>query len=273
MHLFVLPFPSIDPVLIELGPFQIHWYAIAYVVGILFGRWWAIRLVDNQALWGASPSPISHVDIDDFLVWAVLGIILGGRLGYVLFYNFQTYLSDPAQILAVWRGGMSFHGGLAGTILAMILFARSRSFSTFSLFDVIGASAPIGLALGRIANFVNGELYGRPTEVPWAFIFPAADALPRHPSQLYEAALEGFALFFILILLTHSGKALRYPGLVGGAFIALYGAARIFVEFFRLPDGHIGYLAGNWLTMGMVLSAPLILIGLWAALTAAGRRQ
>lgn len=272
----ILPFaalthPAIDPVLIQIGPLQVHWYGIAYVAGILFGWWYARKLATHDTLWGKGGSPITTVDFDDFLIWAVAGIILGGRLGYVLFYDLQTYLTNPLSIAAVWKGGMSFHGGLAGIIIAMILFARRRGFSCFSLFDVIAASCGLGLFLGRIANFINAELYGKVTDVPWGVIFPGTSGEPRHPSQLYEAALEGLLLFVILVLLTWSFKKLRQPGFIGGSFLVGYGISRIIVEFFRLPDPQLGYLAGGWVTMGMILSTPVILLGAWTIITARGR--
>jgi len=257
-----IAFPMIDPVLLRLGPLQVHWYGIAYVVGILFGWWYARRLAEYPRLWGAS-SPFSANDIDDFLVWAVVGIILGGRIGYVLFYDLATFAANPARIAMLWTGGMSFHGGLAGTIVAMILFARSRGFPVFSLFDVIAASTGPGIFLGRMANFINQELWGKPTDLPWGVVFPDAGPEPRHPSQLYEGLLEGLALFLILRFLTHNFLKLKQPGFVAGAFIFWYALVRIFVEFFRLPDEHIGYLAFDWLTLGMVLSLPMALAGAW----------
>jgi phosphatidylglycerol:prolipoprotein diacylglycerol transferase len=178
-----------------------------------------------------------------------------------LFYDFARYMQHPADILAVWQGGMSFHGGLAGVTVAMILFARRRGFSAWSLFDIIAAGVPVGFGVVRLTNFINSELWGRPTDVPWAFVFPNGGPIPRHPSQLYEALLEGLVLFVVLRLLTHGALKLKKPGFVAGAMVALYGAARIFVEFFREPDAQIGYLAGGWLTMGMVLSLPMVLIG------------
>ena len=276
LPLAALPFPDIDPVIVRVGPLAIHWYGLGYVVGILFAWWYARRVVGNERLWPAGGAPMTAVDIDDFLLWAAAGVVLGGRIGYILFYDFARYLDDPASIFAVWRGGMSFHGGLAGVTVAMILFARRRGFSPWSLFDVIATGAPVGFGLVRVTNFINSELWGRPADVPWAFVFPTGGPQPRHPSQLYEALLEGLALFFVLRLLTHSGLKLKQPGFVAGAMIAWYGASRILVEFFREPDAHIGYLAGGWLTMGMVLSTPMVLLGLWAmarakrAATAAG---
>ncbi len=201
------------------------------------------------------------LDLDDFLRWAVVGIIAGGRIGYALFYKPAVYLDDPLAFLRLWEGGMSFHGGMAGTVVAMALFARRRGIPALSLFDVIAASATFGLFFGRIANFINAELYGRVSDVPWAVVFPGGGPAPRHPSQLYEAALEGFVLFLVLRLLTHRAGALRHPGLVGGTFVAGYGLARFTVEFARQPDAHIGFVSG-FLTMGMILSLPMIAIGL-----------
>lgn len=260
MPLFALPFPAIDPVALEVGPFQLRWYALAYIVGIFLGWWYAKRLVGNPSLWGPAGSPMKRSDIDDFVVWCALGIILGGRVGYVLFYDFPRFLANPLEIFALWNGGMSFHGGFLGTVLAMVLFARVRKIPTWSLIDVIAPSVTFGLFLGRIANFVNGELYGRVTDVAWAFVFPEGGPEPRHASQLYEAALEGVGLFLVLRLLTHRYHKLATPGFVSGAFAAGYGVARTFVEFFRQPDIQIGYLAGG-LTMGMLLSIPMIVAG------------
>ncbi|MBL4601022.1 MAG: prolipoprotein diacylglyceryl transferase [Rhizobiaceae bacterium] len=258
-----LAFPNIDPIALSLGPLQVHWYGLAYVAGILFAWWWARKLVSTPSLWTKDKSPITQDQIDDFLIWAVIGIILGGRLGYVLFYDLSTYLADPLQITALWNGGMSFHGALLGSIIAIILFARKRSIKLFSLFDVISASVGIGIFLGRIANFINAELFGRPTTVSWGIVFPGGGPEPRHPSQLYEGILEGLILFLIMAFLTYGLRKLKTPGFIAGAFISWYAISRIFVEFFRLPDAHIGYLAGGWLTMGMVLSLPLLAVGLW----------
>jgi len=268
--LFVLPFPAIDPTLIEIGPFAIRWYALAYIVGILIGWWYAKRLVSNPRLWGPAGAPMKPIDIDDLVVWATLGIIVGGRLGYVLFYDFGLFLAQPWQILQVWNGGMSFHGGFLGTVVAMVLFARARKIPTWSLIDVVAPSVTFGLLFGRIANFINGELWGRPTDVAWAFIFPHADGQPRHPSQLYEAGLEGLVLFLVLRYFTHSQLRLRQPGFVSAIFAIGYGLARIFSEFFREPDIQIGYFSGG-LTMGMLLSLPLVLAGI-ILLVVASRR-
>src|SRR5690606_32969804 len=225
LPLTVLTFPQIDPVLLQIGPLAVHWYGLGYVVGILFAWWYARRLVTNDRLWGPGGSAISPVDIDDFLIWAAAGVVLGGRLGYILFYDFARYIENPASIFAVWQGGMSFHGGLTGVTLAMILFARRRGFRIWSLFDIIAAGVPVGFGLVRVTNFINSELWGRPTDVAWSFVFPNGGPDPRHPSQLYEALLEGLALFIVLRLLTHSALKLKQPGFVAGAMVAWYGAS------------------------------------------------
>lgn len=258
-----IPFPQIDPVIVQIGPLAIHWYGVGYIVGILFAWWYARKLVATDRLWAGEASPIKGNDIDDFLVWAAVGIVLGGRLGYILFYDFARYIENPADMLAIWQGGMSFHGGFAGTTIAMVLFARLRGFSAWSMFDVIAAGAPVGLGLVRIANFINSELWGRFTNVPWAVEFPNGGPFTRHPSQIYEALLEGLVLFGALLFLVWGLRKLRAPGFVSGAFVAGYGLSRIFVEFFREPDVQLGYLLGGWLTMGMVLSLPMVLIGIW----------
>jgi phosphatidylglycerol---prolipoprotein diacylglyceryl transferase len=258
MPLFVLPFPAIDPILIQVGPFAIRWYALAYIVGILLGWLYARALIRNETLWGGS-APMTVVDYDDFVVWVTLGIILGGRTGYVLFYNLPHFADHPAEIFQLWHGGMSFHGGFLGCVAAVILFAWRRHIPILSLGDVTCAVGPIGLFLGRIANFINGELWGRPTDVPWAMVFPGGGPLPRHPSQLYEATLEGLVLFAVLAMVVRAG-ALQRPGAVIGTFAIGYGIARIIGELFREPDPQLGFLWGG-LTMGMLLSVPLMLAG------------
>ncbi|MCS0493826.1 prolipoprotein diacylglyceryl transferase [Ancylobacter mangrovi] len=259
--LFALPFPNIDPILIEFGPFAIRWYALAYVGGLLIGWWLAKKLCASPALWGGK-SPIEPEEFDDAIVWVAFGVILGGRIGYVLFYNLPYYAGHPLEALTVWHGGMSFHGGFMGSILAMYLFTRRRSLSFVSMLDIAASVVPVGLFLGRIANFINGELWGRPSDVPWAIVFPHGGPLPRHPSQLYEAGLEGLTIFIVLQIAIRMG-ALRRPGTVAGLFVLLYGCSRIFVEFFREPDPQLGYLAGGFVTMGMVLSLPMLALGGW----------
>jgi phosphatidylglycerol:prolipoprotein diacylglycerol transferase len=269
-------FPQIDPVALALGPLQIRWYGLAYFAGILLGWAYTRRLVSDERLWGGRTAPMTLADIDDLLLWMTLGIILGGRLGNVLFYDPGYYLANPLAVLRVWEGGMAFHGGLLGTIVAMIIFGARRKIPILALLDVTAAATPIGLFLGRIANFINAELWGRVTDAPWGVVFcnPLIEATyggvcpagvePRHPSQLYEAALEGALLFGVLRLLTHHFGSLRRPGLTGGAFVAGYGLCRIFVEFFREPDPVSEQLTG-FLTMGMALSLPMVLIGGFAA--------
>jgi phosphatidylglycerol---prolipoprotein diacylglyceryl transferase len=255
----VLPFPAINPVLISIGPLAVRWYALAYIVGIIAGWFYARAIIVSQRLWGG-PAPFTLVDFDDFVIWVTLGIILGGRAGYVLFYNLPHFAAHPLEILELWNGGMSFHGGVLGCIVATVLFALCRNVPMLSLGDVTTAVAPIGLFLGRIANFINGELWGRPTDVPWAMVFPHGGPIPRHPSQLYEATLEGLVLLVVLGLLVRMG-ALKRPGVVTGAFFLGYGLARIVCEFFREPDAQLGFLWGG-LTMGMLLCIPLILAGI-----------
>jgi phosphatidylglycerol:prolipoprotein diacylglycerol transferase len=269
--LLSLVFPQIDPVAIAIGPFAIRWYALAYVVGILLGWWVMIRLAALPGKTGEALMPRRAVD--DFVVWATLGIVLGGRLGYVLFYDFPVFAEHPLQIFAVWKGGMSFHGGLIGVVTAIWLFARVRRLPFLTVGDLVCAVVPIGLFFGRLANFVNGELWGRPTDEPWGMIFCneqilrlhdgrcLAGTIPRHPSQLYEATLEGIVLFAVLMLLVRGG-ALKRPGFVAGAFLTGYGVARIVSEFFRQPDIQLGFLVGG-ATMGQLLSIPVLLAGLY----------
>jgi phosphatidylglycerol:prolipoprotein diacylglycerol transferase len=264
MPLFVIPFPAFDPVLVHLGPFAVRWYALAYIVGILLGWVYARVLIRNERLWGGNSSmnlaPMTLIDFDDFVVWVTLGIILGGRIGYVLFYNFPLFSAHPIEIVQLWKGGMSFHGGFTGCVVAVVLFARKRGIPILSLGDITCAVGPIGLFLGRIANFINGELWGRPADVPWAMVFPGGGPLPRHPSQLYEATLEGLVLLAVLALLIRMG-ALKRPGLIVGSFACFYAVARSTCEFFREPDAQLGFLWGE-ATMGQLLSIPLFIAGL-----------
>jgi phosphatidylglycerol:prolipoprotein diacylglycerol transferase len=254
---FTLTFPSIDPVLVSIGPFAIRWYALAYIVGLLLGWRYCLYLC------GLPPRLVTRTQLDDFLLWATLGVILGGRLGYVLFYQPLHFLEHPLDIFYVWEGGMSFHGGLIGVILAMLLFARRRGIPFFALTDIVACATPIGLLLGRIANFINGELYGRASDAPWAMVFPDPNSggVPRHPSQLYEAALEGLLLFVVLFVLARFTRSLEHVGRLSGLFLVGYGVSRFVVEFFREPDAQLGYLLGG-ATMGQLLCVPMILLGL-----------
>lgn len=258
LPVLAIPYPQIDPVLVQIGPVAIRWYALAYLAGLVLGWLYARALVARERLWGAQPRP-SADSMDDLLVYAALGVILGGRIGYVLFYNLDYFLANPSKIIAVWEGGMAFHGGLAGAAAAVWLFARRHGVSALSVADICSTVVPIGIFLGRIANFIKPELWGRPTDVPWAMVFPGAGPFPRHPSQLYEAALEGLVLFFVMMLAVRMG-ALKRPGLAAGIFGIGYGVARIICEFFREPDEQLGFLFGG-ATMGMLLSLPLIAIG------------
>src|SRR5579871_2580957 len=259
MPITVIPFPEIDPVLISIGPFAIRWYALAYIFGIIMGWVYGRAIIRNERNWGG-PAPLTLLDFDDFILWLTLGIILGGRTGYVLFYNLPHFVEHPQEIFQVWNGGMSFHGGFLGCVVAVMTFATLRKIPILSLGDITCAVAPIGLLLGRLANFVNGELWGRIADVPWAMIFPRGGPLPRHPSQLYEAGLEGLVLLIVLGLLVRAG-ALRRPGLILGAFAAFYAIVRSFCELFREPDPQLGFL-WNGMTMGMLLSIPLFIAGI-----------
>lgn len=289
MSFLAIAFPTFDPVALSLGPIAIRWYALAYIGGIVLGWLYARALVKNERLWNG-PAPISPVQLDDFILWVTLGIILGGRLGYVIFYdlvialfslvqhllvklnlltavatldsgNLSVFLQHPADIFKLWNGGMSFHGGFLGCVVAVMWFARRNGISTLSLGDIVTAVAPIGLLLGRIANFINSELWGRVADpgLPWAVYFPNGGPNPRHPSQLYEAFLEGIVLFAVLAVMVRIG-ALKRPGLILGSFIAIYALARITGEMFREPDAQLGFLWGG-LTMGMLLSVPMIVAG------------
>lgn len=269
--LSLMAFPDIDPVIFAIGPVQVRWYGLAYVAGILLGWRYARMLVSNERLWPAAGPRMTQLDIDDFLLWATVGIVAGGRIGYILFYDFAAVSANPVRALEIWNGGMSFHGGLLGTLIAMLLFARSRGIPVFNLFDVVCAVVPVGLFFGRLANFINSELWGKLTDMPWAVVFPTGGPFPRHPTQLYEAGLEGLLLVSVLAWLIYRRHAMKRPGTVSGFFVIGYALSRIFVEFFREPDIQIGYLAGGWLTMGMVLSLPMLAIGLWAVATARSR--
>ncbi|MGD9541680.1 prolipoprotein diacylglyceryl transferase [Methylocystis sp.] len=259
MPIFVLPFPVIDPVAVNVGPLPLRWYALAYIGGFIFG-WLGLRaLVANDALWSRGQPRPSRESLDDLLVFVAFGVILGGRLGHVLIYDPAFYFAHPLEVFQTWKGGMAFHGGLIGATIGMFLFARRSGVPLLTVSDICAAVAPIGIFFGRLANFIKPEMWGRETDVPWAMAFPGAGDATRHPSQLYEAGLEGVALGALLLFAAQRG-ALKQPGLITGLFGVGYGLARIFCEFFREPDP-VQEALPNGLTMGMVLSAPLILLG------------
>ncbi len=289
-----IPFPDISPEIVSITlfgmEFALRWYALAYIVGIVIGWRIVVAATRRPLLWPGDRAPMESKDVEDLLTWVILGVILGGRLGYVLFYQPGYFLANPAQILQVWQGGMAFHGGLLGVVLAVVLFSRSRGINWVSVADALCMVTPVGLLLGRIANFINAELWGRPTDLPWGVIFPSAAAqdcagvvglCARHPSQLYEAALEGLILGAILLWLGWRRGALRLPGTLTGVFFAGYGAARFLVEFVRQPDaqfvspgnplGLAFHVDGYGLTMGQALSLPMIAFGLGMVLWARRR--
>ncbi len=264
-----LPFPEIDPVALAIGPLEIKWYGLSYMTGLLLGWLYIRNLVAQHRLWPAGVAPFPAVKVDDLLIYMTIGVVIGGRLGFVLFYEPGYYLANPSEIPAVWKGGMAFHGALLGCGLAIWAFAVRNGFNTLSAMDACAAAVPIGLFFGRIANFINGELWGRPTTMPWGMVFPdahlyhpAAGVVPRHPSQLYEAALEGLALFIVLRILTHRHGALQQPGITTGVFLLGYGVARSFCELFRQFDPEHAFSTYG-LTPGIVYSIPMVLLGLW----------
>lgn len=262
----MIEFPNIDPVAFSIGPFAVRWYALAYIAALIFAIWYAKRLVSTQALWAERKPTLTPQQVDDLFIWVTLGVILGGRLGYVLFYNPLHFLMNPLDIFRMWEGGMSFHGGFLGVVVALLIYGRRHGTTLDRLLDLGAAATPVGLGLGRLANFINGELYGRAGDVPWAMIFPNdPQQIPRHPSQLYEAGLEGLVLFLIVRIATHRFQALAHPGRASGLFALGYGLSRIIVEFFREPDAQLGYFFG-FITMGMILSLPLVAIGIWLLL-------
>ena len=256
-----MPFPNINPVLLQLGPIAIRWYALAYVAGILIGWRYAVALTKNLKIWRGTQPTADEKQVDDLVLWITLGVILGGRLGYVLFYKPDLIWTDPVEIVRTWNGGMSFHGGLIGVTLALIGFSIGNKINLLRLADLTAPAEPIGLFFGRLANFINGELWGRPTDLPWGMVFPRAGPEPRHPSQLYEAALEGVTLFVILRIATHVAKLLPRRGAVTGLFLVFYGLFRIALENVREPDRDMPHFPLG-LTMGMMLSVPLVLAGL-----------
>ncbi len=253
----MLAYPHISPVALQIGPLVIRWYALAYLTGVLSG-WWLAGKLNAET----SPPILSKEAYDDIMVWVIIGIILGGRLGYILFYKPDFYLEHPLEALMVWHGGMSFHGGLIGTGIAALFFARKYHIKFLRLTDIMAVVAPIGIFLGRLANFVNGELYGRVTNSPFGMIFPDSDGLPRHPSQLYEASLEGVLLFVILLATATKTSALEKTGLLSGMFLIGYSITRSTAELFREPDSFIHFLP-DYITMGQLLSIPMLLVGLY----------
>lgn len=256
MILLAIPYPSIDPIILEVGPLAIRWYSLAYIGGLMFAWRYMIYLT------ALSPQVVSREAVDDFLIWATMGVVLGGRVGYMLFYNFDFYLDNPLAALQIWKGGMSFHGGVLGVIVSGSIFVRLRHIPALRFADIVACATPVGLMLGRLANFINGELVGRVSDVPWAMVFPRGGDAPRHPSQLYEAFLEGLVLFSLLYLLSKNRNFRNRPGSLTGVFLVGYALARTFVEFFRQPDTQLGLLAAG-LSMGQWLSMPMILGGLY----------
>ncbi len=263
----MIQYPQIDPVAIQLGPLKIHWYGLMYLIGFAALWWLGSRRARSTPGWKVE-------EMSDLVFYGALGTILGGRLGYILFYDLESYLAAPLDIFKIWQGGMSFHGGLLGVLVALALFARKHGKTFFQVTDFVAPMVPIGLGAGRLGNFINGELWGRVTELPWAMVFPdpRAGGLPRHPSQLYEALLEGLVLFIVLWVYSRKPRPVMA---VSGLFLAGYGLFRFLVEFTRMPDAQLGFIAFGWLTMGQLLSAPMVLLGaamIWWAYRRAGDR-
>lgn len=246
----MLSYPNIDPVALALGPLKIHWYGLMYLIGFV-SAWYLGRLKAKKIGWDPE-------QIDDLIFYGAMGVVLGGRFGYVLFYNFPVFAENPLVLFKIWQGGMSFHGGLIGVLVAMLVFAKKYKYRFFEMTDFVAPLVPIGLGMGRIGNFINGELWGKPTDSAFGMLVPGLGSIPRHPSQLYEAALEGLALFVLLWLYSSKPKPTMA---VSGLFLMGYGAFRFLVEFVRLPDAHLGYLAFGWLTMGQILTVPMLLLG------------
>jgi phosphatidylglycerol:prolipoprotein diacylglycerol transferase len=265
--LTAIPFPMIDPVAVHIwGPIALRWYALAYIAGLVLG-WLFVRQMTKRPYWRLTPEAI-----DDLLFYCTLGVILGGRIGYILFYNLDHYLQSPLDMLLVWHGGMSFHGGMIGVAIGALVFSYRQDLFFFEVTDALAVATPMGLFFGRIANFVNGELWGRPTDVPWAMIFPTGGDIPRHPSQLYEALLEGLVLFIVMLIASRRTYRVEERGRLSGIFLIGYGLARIVCEFFREPDAQLGFLWGG-ATRGQLLSIPMVLIGLYFVFCAYRRPQ
>lgn len=254
--MLLIAFPTINPVIVSIGPLAIRWYSLAYIAGILFGWYYARKLVTKFQL------PLTNKHLEDFITWAIIGMVVGGRLGYVLFYNPVKYLLQPLDILKTYDGGMSFHGGIIGLISASYFFSKKYKVNFLTISDLMAATCSVGLFLGRIANFINGELYGRVTDVPWAVIFPDSDQQPRHPSQLYEALGEGLLLFLIVTYAIHRFQTLKRPSLTSAIALISYSIARMIAEIFREPDFHIGFIWSG-ITMGQILCLPMLLLAFY----------
>ncbi len=271
MDLAVIAFPDIDPVIYEfgpyfgLGPFAVRWYALAYIAGVLFAMWYMKLLVSTPRIWAGGEPAATPEQIDSMFFWALGGVILGGRVGYLIFYGWEKVAADPLYILRTWEGGMSFHGGFFGVILMTFLYAKRQGLRLDRLLDLGAASTAVGLGLGRLANFINGELFGRATDAPWGVIFPNGGPDPRHPTQLYEFLLEGVVLFAVINWAIFRFKILARPGLAAGLYSLIYGVSRVLIETVREPDEQLGYFGGSF-TMGMILSLPMLVIGAWLIL-------
>lgn len=258
-----MQFPHIDPVFLRIGPLQFRWYGLMYILGFI-ATYFILRAESVR-----KRLPLTRDDVADLVFYGAMGVVLGGRLGYILFYNLAFYLANPLRVFAVWEGGMSFHGGFLGVILAFVLYSRRKKVPFWALIDMAAQCAPVGLGLGRLGNFINGELYGRPTDAPWGMVFPGGGDLPRHPSQLYEAFLEGLILFFIV---RFAGRRSTHTGVAAWAFVAGYGLFRFIVEFFRQPDAQLGLFLGLF-SMGQFLSFPMFLVGSYMVVRLSGRPQ
>ncbi len=260
-----LAFPDISPIIFSIGPLSVRWYSMAYLFGILFGWFLVNRYIEKYKI------NLSKTDIEDLVFYITLGIILGGRLGYVLFYGTSSFWHNPLQILAIWQGGMSFHGGIIGVITAIYLFSRKIKYPFLEITDLVVLVVPVGVFLGRIANFINDELWGRVTDVAWAVRFPNGGYLPRHPSQLYESLLEGLLTFIVLNVLWRKKWVREHTGFVSSLFVLCYGVFRISMEQFRQPDAHMGFYL-NYFTMGQILSLPLVIVGIWVLIISSRRK-